>query len=155
MEQAMISKPGDGDASPEYWEDYSNHQHVKHALVREYLNGWLPKLGTWAGRILYVDTHAGKGRHKTGHLGSPLVALKTLLDHKYHESHFSRCEIKFFFIERHHENFEFLNKEVAAIGQLPSNVKVRIIQGNCLCMVAIQQLYITIALCCCCCILYL
>jgi hypothetical protein len=33
------------DAHPEYWGDYTNLQHVKHELIREYLNGWFPKLG--------------------------------------------------------------------------------------------------------------
>ena len=51
------------DTNPSYWSEYTNLQHVKHALIREYLKGWFPKLGFWSGRIVYLDTHAGRGRH--------------------------------------------------------------------------------------------
>jgi len=59
------------DNSPTYWDEYSNLQKVKHDLIREYLNGWFPKLGLWSGRIVYFDTHAGRGRHMSGQEGSP------------------------------------------------------------------------------------
>ena len=36
------------DPNPAYWEQYGPFQHVKHELIRCYLNGWFPKLGTWA-----------------------------------------------------------------------------------------------------------
>jgi hypothetical protein len=49
------------DPNPAYWEQYGPFQQVKHELIRCYLNGWYPKLGTWARRVLYVDTHAGRG----------------------------------------------------------------------------------------------
>ena len=45
------------DTNPSYWSEYTNLQHVKHALIREYLKGWFPKLGFWSGRIVYLDTH--------------------------------------------------------------------------------------------------
>ena len=54
------------DPNPAYWEQYGPFQHVKHELIRCYLNGWFPKLGTWAGRVLYVHTHAGRGRYVSG-----------------------------------------------------------------------------------------
>jgi len=68
-----------GDTNPKYWKEYTNLQHVKHSLIRNYLNGWFPMLGSWAGRILYFDTHAGRGKHKGGQKGSPLVALDCVL----------------------------------------------------------------------------
>jgi len=42
------------DPNPAYWEQYGPFQHVKHELIRCYLNGWFPKLGTWAGRVEVV-----------------------------------------------------------------------------------------------------
>src|SRR5512145_2006776 len=60
-------------------------RHVKHELIRCYLNGWYPKLGAWARRVLYVDTHAGRGRYESGDPGSPVLALQTLLRHSYRE----------------------------------------------------------------------
>lgn len=41
------------DPNPGYWEEYGPFQRIKHDLVRCYLNGWFPKLGAWAGRVLY------------------------------------------------------------------------------------------------------
>jgi three-Cys-motif partner protein len=111
-------------ADASYWPDYSNLQAVKHALIRRYLGGWFPKLGPWAGRVLYVDTHAGRGRHLTGDLGSPLIALRTLLDHHYRDALLRRCEFQFHLIERDEGNFEALRAELREFGPLPRNVVV-------------------------------
>lgn len=107
-----------------YWAEYSNLQRVKHDLIRRYLGGWFPKLATWAGRVLYVDTHAGRGRHVSGSFGSPLVALKTLLDHNYLGKLLPKCEFHFHFIERNAGNFEELRDEVRALGPLHHNIHV-------------------------------
>jgi three-Cys-motif partner protein len=114
------------DPHPEYWEQYSNLQHVKHGLIREYLNGWFPKLGlgSWAGRILYIDTHAGRGRHATGDLGSPLVALRTFLDHRFRDRILQRSEVRFIFMERDAENMRALEADLKACPPLPSGVHV-------------------------------
>lgn len=119
------------DSNPAYWTRYSNLQYVKHSLIENYLNGWLPKLGSWAGRIVYFDTHAGRGRHRRGQAGSPLVALRTLLSHKSREAVFSRCEIVFFFIESDRDNCDVLEAEIRSLGQLPRQVKYRVICEDC------------------------
>jgi three-Cys-motif partner protein len=108
----------------DYWADYSNLQEVKHKLIRRYLGGWFPKLGSWSRRVLYVDTHAGRGRHLSGELGSPLVALKTLLDHHYRGELLRRSEFEFHFIEKDENNFIALQAELRALGALPRNVRV-------------------------------
>ncbi|ABW66089.1 three-Cys-motif partner protein TcmP [Desulfosudis oleivorans] len=119
------------DTNPEYWSDYSNLQHVKHKIIQNYLNGWFPKLGRWSGRICYFDTHAGRGRHKGGQEGSPLVALGCILNHKHRESHLSGCEIKMFFIEADDQNCCALQNEINRLGPLPKQVQVHTITENC------------------------
>lgn len=84
------------DPNPDYWDSYTNLQRVKHDLIRRYLGGWFAKLGSWSGRVLYVDTHAGRGRHMGGELGSPLVALKTLLTHSHRARLLGSCEFVFY-----------------------------------------------------------
>ena len=37
--------------------------------------GWFPKLGFWSGRVVYFDTHAGRGSYAGDNPGSPLVRL--------------------------------------------------------------------------------
>ena len=112
------------DPNPSYWLEYGPFQKVKHDLIRTYLNGWFPKLGTWAGRVLYVDTHAGRGRHHSGELGSPLIALRTLLEHSYRDELLRTSEVRFFFIERDPVNLDDLNAELKKIGDLPDRVHV-------------------------------
>ena len=119
------------DTNPGYWAEYTNLQRVKHELIREYLNGWLPKLGYWAGRIVYIDTHAGRGTHHQGELGSPLVALKTFLNHGHRDRILKHSEVIFWFIEHDRENFECLTQEIEKIGKLPSNVEVHPVIGDC------------------------
>lgn len=112
------------DPNLQYWQEYGPFQRVKHDLIRTYLNGWFPKLGTWAGRVLYVDTHAGRGRHHSGELGSPLIALRTLLEHSYHDELLRTSEVRFCFIERDPVNLDDLNAELKKIGDLPDRVHV-------------------------------
>jgi hypothetical protein len=118
------------DPRPEYWNEYSNLQKVKHDLIAEYLKGWFPKLGFWAGKVLYVDTHAGRGKHARGQSGSPLVALKTVLEHGSRDSILRQSEMIFYFIERDEENLECLKQEIAAY-QLPPKIEVHPVLGNC------------------------
>ena len=120
------------DPSPEYWQEYGPFQDVKHRLIEHYLNGWFPKLGlgTWAGRVLYVDTHAGRGRHSSGQAGSPLIALQTLLRHHYRDELLKRSEVQFLFIERDPANLRHLQDELKRIGDVPSGVQVNTSAGN-------------------------
>jgi three-Cys-motif partner protein len=119
------------DPSPEYWREYSNLQRVKHDLIRAYFNGWFPKLGFWAGRILYVDTHAGRGSHVGGQLGSPLVVLDALQSHAARDKILTKSEIVFFFIERVPEYAQELQGELARYSELPSRVECNVVSGDC------------------------
>lgn len=119
------------DSSPEYWRDYNNLQHTKHMLIKEYLNGWFPKLGLWSGRILYLDTHAGRGRHRLGEAGSPLVALDTFLNHSFRERILKRSEVRFFFVEYDADNVAALKREIKRRGELPDRVVVSVTNADC------------------------
>jgi three-Cys-motif partner protein len=119
------------DAHPEHWSDYTNLQHVKHELIREYLNGWFPKLGLWSGRVYYFDTHAGRGKYASGEAGSPVVAIDTLLRHSFRDRILKTSEVHFFFIEDDVKNVEALRGEVASLGQLPKRVHVHFSCDDC------------------------
>jgi three-Cys-motif partner protein len=121
------------DSNPEYWSDYSNLQHIKHELIREYLKGWFPKMtlgSTGCRRLLYIDTHAGRGKHRTGELGSPLVALTTLLEHTSRSQMLQSAEVRFYFIEGDEENATALRTELAG-HTLPNNVFAEVESGDC------------------------
>ena len=120
----MVKNMSTADTNPEYWREYSNLQHVKHALIRNYLNGWFPKMTLGprgCSRLLYIDTHSGRGKHLNGQLGSPLVALNALLEHQSRDLMLLKTEVRFCFIERDEENVASLNQELDAV-TLPKNV---------------------------------
>jgi three-Cys-motif partner protein len=109
------------DPNPNYWSQYSNLQQVKHDLIKHYLDGWLPKLtiGQFrCPRLLYIDTHAGRGMYQNGRLGSPLVALTTLLKHTSRNRILSGTQVYFHFIERDQDNLAALQGELAAHPQI-------------------------------------
>jgi three-Cys-motif partner protein len=118
------------DPNPAYWDDYTQFQQVKHDLIHCYLNGWYPKLGFWAGRVLYVDTHAGRGKYETGDPGSPLVALQTLLTHRSRGALLLKSEFNFLFIERDPENLAQLRTELVQLGSLPNRINVETSEGD-------------------------
>ena len=118
------------DPNPSYWRSYGQFQHVKHELIRCYRGGWFPKLGTWAGRVIYIDTHAGRGRHESGEHGSPLVALHTLLGHSLRDRLLKKSEFRFTFIERDPGNLSLLEEELHAVHPLPPRVHVNTEQGD-------------------------
>lgn len=80
--------------------------------------------------MLYVDTHAGRGRHVTGEPGSPLVALTAFLNHSYRDELLKKSEFHFHFIERDVDNLSALNAELELIGALPNRVLVHRQQGD-------------------------
>ncbi|MGA2483512.1 MAG: three-Cys-motif partner protein TcmP [Candidatus Acidiferrales bacterium] len=117
------------DENPEYWADYNNLQRVKHELLRRYLGGWFPILGSWSGRIIYIDCHAGRGKHITGQTGSPLIALEVFLNHPARDRILKNCEVHFFFIEADEKNKEILEKNLSGY-KLPRKVIVTAEHGR-------------------------
>ena len=54
----------------------------KHLVLKYYLDGWFPILGSSHTRILYIDGFAGPGEYSGGEPGSPLIALECIRKHK-------------------------------------------------------------------------
>ena len=79
---------------------------------------------------MYMDTHAGRGTHLTGELGSPLVALTTLIDHTAREQVLRNTKMAYVFIERDADNVAVLRGEMAKL-QIPANVLTNAMSGDC------------------------
>ena len=47
----------------------------KHLVLRSYLDGWFPVLGSWNKRLLFIDGFAGPGEYDQGEPGSPVIGL--------------------------------------------------------------------------------
>jgi len=70
----------------------------KHLLLRRYLDGWFPILGSFSGRLLFIDGFAGPGEYSNSEKGSPLVALESVRQHK-RDGRLRNVEVDFVFIE--------------------------------------------------------
>ena len=99
------------------------HTRAKHELLRHYLDAWYPIMARWGPRLVFIDGFAGPGIYDGGEPGSPVVALRTLLEHRAF-SRFTGCEFVFHFIESEAPRFERLRAEIKEFGALPSNVAV-------------------------------
>ena len=118
------------DTNEDYWSDYTGLQHAKHQLLSKYLGGWFPILARFHGRVIYIDCHAGRGRHDTGQEGSPIIALERLLTHQLRPKILDSTEIHFVFFENNPENYGFLREEINNLGTIPNNVKVYTFQDD-------------------------
>lgn len=118
------------DSNSKYWDEYSNLQHTKQLLIKHYLQGWFPKIGTYARKIIYFDTHAGRGNYTNGETGSPLTALTTLLEHNHRDRLLANCEVYFYFIEETQENYDQLCEKLKEI-EIPQNIHIRKDCGDC------------------------
>jgi len=110
------------DTNEEYWGSYDGLQNAKHSILRNYLNAWFPILTSQNGSVLYIDCNAGRGRHKEGQEGSPIIALNCLLNHRFCDRILSRAKVNFLFFETEECNVEPLEAEIQALGQLPQEI---------------------------------
>ncbi len=124
---------------PVLWER-EPHTRAKHLVLRSYVDAWFPvmayaeldarrrhvKIGK--PRLLMVDGFAGPGRYLGGEAGSPLIMLDALRSHKAFDQ-FREIDFIFLFIEYDTRRVGHLEREIAALGQLPPNVHVHIEPG--------------------------
>ena len=97
-------------------------------MLRKYLEGWFPILSSIGGRIVYLDGFAGPGVYNSGDEGSPIIALRTAVEHKLMEKF---REIRFLFIERRIDRAEKLKQVIAeTFPDLPDSIKYEVIGGE-------------------------
>ena len=113
--------------------DYPPHTKAKHQMLGKYLDAWYPIMASSAGRMVFLDGFAGRGRYMDGSEGSPLIALSRLLDHRFWPRMSSR-EFVFLFVERDKLNADSLQAEIdafkAARQPWPANVRVQVVHGT-------------------------
>src|SRR2546423_12529799 len=108
-----------------YWRDYDGLQGRKHQLLGRYLDAWFPILSSSHGLLLYVESHAGRGRHDTGDAGSPIVVLERLLRHRLRDGILRRCEICLHLFENNEAHAARLDAEIKKSPR-PPEIKVQI-----------------------------
>lgn len=106
------------------WE-LKEHTKAKHEILREYLKAWFPIISSGIGKrgMNYIDGFAGPGIYSGGEEGSPLIAMRTLLEHKLFEK-IAKARIRFHFIEKDPKRAEILKKVIMErFPDLPTNIK--------------------------------
>lgn len=101
------------------------HTEAKHAIIRKYLDAWLPIITRWNGRVLYIDGFAGPGEYSGGKDGSPIIAIKAVLEHKAN----IKSEIKMLFIEADKDRYDHLKQKINSLN-IPSNIGIKPIYGK-------------------------
>ncbi len=103
------------------------HTRGKHLVLKSYLDAWLPIMGTWNGRIVFIDGFAGPGEYEGGEPGSPLIALNALKNHVA-QVHIA-AEVVFYFIEKDAKRAEHLQSLISAQTGLPSKCKIHVVNA--------------------------
>lgn len=101
------------------------HTSAKHQILRKYLDAWLPILGSYNKRVVYIDGFSGPGQYKGGEPGSPIIALEAARTHQAKLP----SELVFLFVEERQDRVDHLNGEIAKLG-VPSHFKVHVEQGT-------------------------
>jgi three-Cys-motif partner protein len=104
------------------------HTRGKHLVLRRYLEAWFPIMGSWNVRILFIDGFAGPGEYEGGEDGSPIIAIKSLLEHRARKM--ISAEVQFILIEKKKDratHLEALVNELTPL--LPSNCKATVLNS--------------------------
>jgi three-Cys-motif partner protein len=110
------------DPLPTTWE-IEAHTEAKHAILGRYLDAWFPILsrqshnvGKRSGKqptkeILFIDGFAGPGEYVNKEPGSPVIALKSALNHRLSFP----IPVRMLFIEQRADRFAHLNQVIAPL----------------------------------------
>jgi three-Cys-motif partner protein len=117
------------DKLPTHW-DRPAHTKAKHDILVKYLQAWFGIFGSsaYVDKVGVLDGFAGPGVYSKGEPGSPVLALKALLEHD-HFDRWTNTEFIFMFNEHDSERFQSLKRIVEEglpkrWSPWPKNVKV-------------------------------
>jgi three-Cys-motif partner protein len=105
------------------------HTLGKHRVLRHYLNAWLPIMAFQFDEIAFIDGFAGPGEYSGGEDGSPIIAIKAILEHHKRESF--RGKIGLRFVEKDPERSAHLETRLEAFREAvaPYTFTVEVING--------------------------
>jgi three-Cys-motif partner protein len=84
-------------------------------------------MGSWNGRVVYIDGFAGPGKYSLGEDGSPVVVLKAARDHTYP----MKAELVCVFVEDNLERCAHLKNVLGELTPpLPSRIRWEVICGR-------------------------
>ena len=105
------------------------HTIGKHLVLKNYMDAWLPIMGRWNGRVLFIDAFAGPGEYSGGEAGSPIIALHALINHGARQR--MTNEFFYLFIESDFQRSQHLRNLLSNMNhQIPSNCTYDVINST-------------------------
>ena len=105
------------------------HTRGKHLVLESYLQAWLPIMTRWNRRVLFIDAFAGPGEYSTGEPGSPVIALRALIDHRAKNR--IQSEVIYQFIENDVARSDHLEAVLAGLtDELPPGCNYEVINST-------------------------
>lgn len=101
------------------------HTQAKHEILSRYLGAWFPILGSWQGRIIYMDGFAGPGEYTGGESGSPIIALDVAANHPMQVD----CEQIFWFVDEDKRRADHLQSLIDQ-QKYPGNFIIEVVHGQ-------------------------
>ncbi|MFH1209612.1 MAG: three-Cys-motif partner protein TcmP [archaeon] len=97
--------------------DIEPHTEIKHEILKRYLDAWIPIISKF-GVVNYIDGFAGPGKYNNKKYGSPIIAIKSLIEHKLSSQ--INAKFNFLFIEQNPERYNSLKEEISKLN-IPSD----------------------------------
>ena len=98
-------------------------------VLESYLQAWLPIMTRWNRRVLFIDAFAGPGEYSGGEPGSPVIALRALIDHRAKNQ--IQSEVIYRFIENDEARCDHLEAVLAGLAaELPPRCTYEVIYAN-------------------------
>ncbi len=109
--------------------DLDPHTLGKHKMLEHYMQAWLPIMTSWSGRVLFIDAFAGPGEYSSGEPGSPVIALRSLIEHRYLNK--ISGQVYFLFIEKEEDRSRHLKQVLRAYdSKLPKGCDYDVINST-------------------------
>ena len=109
--------------------DLEPHTSGKHLVLERYMQAWLPIMTRWNGRVLFIDAFAGPGEYTGGEPGSPVIALRALIDHRARNQIGS--EVNYLFVESDPNRSRHLREVLGNFDdQLPNSCNYDVINST-------------------------
>lgn len=103
------------------------HTKGKHLVLGNYLAAWWPIMASSNQRVLFIDGFAGPGKYKGGEDGSPIIAMRALLNCS---REMLRAKVQFRFVEADVASEEYLGSLCDQWKKLfPAQISLQVIRG--------------------------
>ena len=106
------------------------HTEAKHDILKYHLGAWFPILARSSYRTQYIDGFSGPGEYEGGQPGSPILALNTIVGHRYFPE-FAKAgkRMDFLFVERDESFYRSLHNRIRE-RQWPGAFNIEIRHGE-------------------------